>query len=125
MLRRTLSGKHLIRVDKHFNIELSNLNYKVSHTVIRAALGHKIAEKHDTGPPPPLTLSLWQEGECFLLVSAGTAQIPEFGQTVFPNGTEELVFSALLPWTGSNNPDLNIFRRQAKKIVFPQAVRQT
>lgn len=71
-------------------------------------------------PQPPLTLSLWQEGECFLLVSAGMAQTPESGLNVFPNGTEEFVFSALLPWTDYNSPDLNLFRRQAK-IAFPQS----
>jgi len=64
---------------------------------------------------PPVTLSLWQEGECFLLGFAGRAQTPEFGQTMFPNGTEECVFSALLPWTGYNSPDLNIFKCPAKK----------
>ena len=40
--------KQLITVDKNLNIELYNLNYKVPHSVIRAALGHGIAEKHDT-----------------------------------------------------------------------------
>ena len=40
--------KQLITVDKNLNIELYNLNHKVPHSVIRAALGHGIAEKHDT-----------------------------------------------------------------------------
>lgn len=49
-----------------------------------------------------------------LQVSVGTAQTLEFGQTILPNGMEELVFSDLLPWNGSNSTDCNACRHQAE-----------
>lgn len=51
-------------------------------------------------------------------VSDGRAQTPESGQTIFPDATEQLVFSALLPWTSSKSTDLNVWRCQAAKDDF-------
>ena len=52
-------------------------------------------------------------------VSVGTTQTLEFRQAIFPNGMGELVFFALLPWTGSKSTDLNIRRCQAENYYFP------
>lgn len=111
MLCGTHFGKHLIKVDNNLNIELQNLIYKVSHTVIRAALEHEIAEKHDTTSRN--FRSLWQEKQGFC------ACLLEFGQNGFPNGTEDAALSTLLPWIGDNSTDLDSLRHQGKNHYFP------
>lgn len=45
------------------NTELQNLSFKISPSVIRAALGSSVAEKRDTAS---FTVRrLWQEDQCF------------------------------------------------------------
>lgn len=60
--------------------------------VIRAALGHEMAEKHDTSKLP--TIRAFAETAVLLRVSVGMVQTLEFGQTLFPN-LEELLFCLL------------------------------